>query len=496
MKIAALLVGANNAVPLKVGRTMAVTELEPLTLLKSGEAFKVEGQFSVPEGIAAKCGAWPLTLEVRFDDERIMQASVDEGVYRFRPYDTLPEDMKLGADITMNNCSGKAAENGEECTLPTDGSVENFEYSVELSGLTIEDSKKTIGLEWNCEKEVLDVETALEVWQQGEIEQIVNATDLSSDMDATLVASCSVTGELPKVEQITFNIGDFEQDVTVDENGLAQLNVTGADIIRFGGANVHDRAIECSATQIATNNVSLATYDVSSAVLVQFSYPTSFARIRVANAIEFENKSYLAKGSAVSVTCEADGFPAPVKTLTANGNALDTTISLTEKTEFKCVAGEKQDTKSVDIFFLEDVTINHDGQANAEEVIYENTNVKFSCAAKSNPMASFKLQKDGQVISDHGEKEHEYNVSSGMYTCAASLDAVFGLEVLESAGTMITAEPAPQEGSGNTIMIVVIVVICLCLIGAVGFVVWKKKQADKGEEVPQDEDDAQDEATE
>ena len=45
-------------------------------------------------------------------------------------------------------------------------------------------------------------------------------------------------------------------------------------------------------------------------------------------------------------------------------------------------------------------------------------------------------------------------------------------------------------------MIVVIVVICLCLIGAVGFVVWKKKQADKGEEVPQDEDDAQDEATE
>ena len=190
-------------------------------------------------------------LEVRFDDERIMQASVDEGVYRFRPFDTLPEDMKLGADITMNSCSGKAAENGEECTLPTDGSVENFEYSIELSGLTIEDSKKTIGLEWNCASEVLDVETALEVWQQGEIEQIVNATDLSSDMDATLVASCSVTGELPKVEQITFNIGDFEQDVTVDENGLAQLNVTGADIIRFGGANVHARAIECSATQFA-----------------------------------------------------------------------------------------------------------------------------------------------------------------------------------------------------------------------------------------------------
>jgi len=38
-----------------------------------------------------------------------------------------------------------------------------------------------------------------------------------------------------------------------------------------------------------------------------------------------------------------------------------------------------------------------------------------------------------------------------MYTCAASLDAVFRLDIVESAGTMITAEPAPQEGSGNTI---------------------------------------------
>lgn len=61
MKIAALLVGANNAVPLEmVGRTMRVTELEPLTLLKSGEAFKVESQFRVPGGIAAQCGTWPL----------------------------------------------------------------------------------------------------------------------------------------------------------------------------------------------------------------------------------------------------------------------------------------------------------------------------------------------------------------------------------------------------------------------------------------------------
>lgn len=42
-------------------------------------------------------------------------------------------------------------------------------------------------------------------------------------------------------------------------------------------------------------------------------------------------------------------------------------------------------------------------------------------------------------------------------------------------------------------MIVVIVIICLCLIGAVGFVVWKKRQTDKGEEVPQDEADAEDE---
>jgi hypothetical protein len=61
MKIAALLVGANNAVPLDmVGRTMHVTELEPLTLLKSGETFKVESQFRVPDGIAAQCGTWPL----------------------------------------------------------------------------------------------------------------------------------------------------------------------------------------------------------------------------------------------------------------------------------------------------------------------------------------------------------------------------------------------------------------------------------------------------
>jgi hypothetical protein len=66
---------------------------------------------------------------------------------------------------------------------------------------------------------------------------------------------------------------------------------------------------------------------------------------------------------------------------------------LTEETEFKCVAENKEDSKIVDIFFLEDVSINHDGSASAEDPIYENSNVKFSCAAKSNPMASFKLQK-------------------------------------------------------------------------------------------------------
>ncbi len=66
---------------------------------------------------------------------------------------------------------------------------------------------------------------------------------------------------------------------------------------------------------------------------------------------------------------------------------------LTEKTELKCVADEKQDIKIVDIFYLEDVVINHDGHGNAEDLIYENSDVKFSCDAKSNPMASFSLLK-------------------------------------------------------------------------------------------------------
>ncbi|CBY17740.1 unnamed protein product [Oikopleura dioica] len=491
MKIAALLVGAGNAVPLKVGRTMSVSELEPLSLLKSGEVFKLESHFRVPEGIDTQCGKWPLVIDVSLDEKRIMQGLVDKGFYKFRAFDTMPKS--LSGDITISNCSGKAAENDEKCPLPTDGSVEDFDYSVELAGLTIEDSGKTVGLAWNCDSELLNIESTVEIWQQGEIAQSVNTTDLSSDMNATIVASCSVSGELPKVEQITFNIGQFGQDVIVDENGLAQLNVSGSELLGFGGANIHAQAIECSATQIATNGVSLATYDISSAETVQFSYPTSYAQIRVANAIEFDSKSYLAKGSAVSVTCEADGFPAPVKTVTANGNALDESIVLTEKTVLKCVADEKQDIKIVDIFYLEDVVINHDGHGNAEDLIYENSDVKFSCDAKSNPMASFSLLKDGEIISDHGEKEHNIKVVSGMYTCAASLDAVFRLDIVESAGTMITAEPAPQEGSGNTIMIVVIVIICLCLIGAVGFVVWKKRQTDKGEEVPQDEADAEDE---
>lgn len=179
-----------------------------------------------------------------------MQAVVDEGLFKYRPFDTMPESI-LSADITMNNCTGKAAANGVECTLPTDGSVEDFDYSVELTGLTIEDSGKAVGLVWNCDSEVLPIETTLEVWQQGEIAQSVNTTELSSDMDPTVVASCSVSGELPKVQQITFNIGDFEQDVAVDENGVAQLNVTGAELLRFGGANIHARAIECHATQVA-----------------------------------------------------------------------------------------------------------------------------------------------------------------------------------------------------------------------------------------------------
>ena len=140
------------------------------------------------------------------------------------------------------------------CTIVTDSTQETFNYEVEIQGLTVDDSGKEISLQWNCGTELVEVPTTLEVWQEGELTQSVGTTELSSDMDSTIVAACAMQNELPKAESITFSIGDFEQVVDVDENGTAQLNVTGADLLQYGGKNIHDEPVKCSAEQIAVRN--------------------------------------------------------------------------------------------------------------------------------------------------------------------------------------------------------------------------------------------------
>ena len=115
----------------------------------------------------------------------------------------------------------------------------------------MDDSGKEISLQWNCDTELEIQPTILEVWQEGELTQSIGTTDLSSDMNATIVAACAMQNELPKANDITFSIGGFEQVVEVDENGTAQLNVTGSDLLQYGGKNIHDQPITCSASQIA-----------------------------------------------------------------------------------------------------------------------------------------------------------------------------------------------------------------------------------------------------
>ncbi|CAG5096200.1 Oidioi.mRNA.OKI2018_I69.XSR.g14513.t1.cds [Oikopleura dioica] len=500
MKFASLLVGASHAVPLEnTANKITADKLDEVTILKSGDAFTVSGSFETKGGITAACSAeWALSLQVAIDGDRILEAQVDKGNFKYRQLSSFEELLPYGiAHIKIDECSSLLEGpdgTAPACSIVTDSTKEVFTYEVGIEGLTVDDSGKEISLQWNCDTELEIQPTILEVWQEGELTQSIGTTDLSSDMNATIVAACAMQNELPKANDITFSIGGFEQVVEVDENGTAQLNVTGSDLLQYGGKNIHDQPITCSASQIASNGALLKSYDMTSIESVEFRYPTTYARISVDGVKEYQSKSYLAKGSQAKVSCDADGFPKPELDLTANGLDLNNNV-LTEKTDFKCVANGIEDVQTVDIFYLEDVQVAHDGKTD-EEPLYEGRDVTFSCSARSNPPASFSLVKDGQVFSDHGERDHTIEAVSGIFTCAASLPPVFGINNVESTGATITAEPAPEEGSGRAIIIVSIVIIVVCLIGAVGFFVWKKKQADKGEEVPQDEEDAQDDAEE
>ena len=135
-----------------------------------------------------------------------------------------------------------------------------------------------------------DSSTYLHVWKEGQIQVTAGLTTLDSSDDAVqTVATCNLTDLSPAVEMATFLIGDFKK-ISQVKNGIAELRISGMELITFGGKNIHGKNIQCEAiqmTDLSDPPTLLKKYRATTKETIAFSYPTTFAKV------SFENTKFV-----------------------------------------------------------------------------------------------------------------------------------------------------------------------------------------------------------
>ena len=83
----------------------------------------------------------------------------------------------------------------------------------------------------------------------------------------------------------TFIIGDFKKISQVNNN-IAELEISGMELISFGGKNIHGKTIQCEAiqmTDLSEPPTLLKKYRATTTGTIAFTYPTTFAKVSFDN---------------------------------------------------------------------------------------------------------------------------------------------------------------------------------------------------------------------
>jgi len=131
-----------------------------------------------------------------------------------------------------------------------------------------------------------DISTYLYVWNEGQIKITAGLATIDSSDDALqTVATCNLTDLSPAVEMATFLIGDFKKILQVT-NGIAELQISGKELISFGGKNIHGKNIQCEGiqmTDLSQPPTFLKKYRATTKETISFSYPTTYAKVSFDN---------------------------------------------------------------------------------------------------------------------------------------------------------------------------------------------------------------------
>lgn len=82
-----------------------------------------------------------------------------------------------------------------------------------------------------------------------------------------------------------FFIGSFKK-ISQVSGGIAELQISGKELLAFGGKNIHGESVRCDAlqmTDLSDPPTILKKYSAKTKETIEFSYPTTYAKVSFDN---------------------------------------------------------------------------------------------------------------------------------------------------------------------------------------------------------------------
>ncbi|CAG5106710.1 Oidioi.mRNA.OKI2018_I69.chr1.g2966.t1.cds [Oikopleura dioica] len=450
------------------------------SLLRNGDDFKLSADIRVDGGLKT-CGFFNSRLSVDFDGDTVSEFHVTpSGHVLTRSFDN-GNAIHFSHLVQLALCNG----NIKSCVLTAEQmSIEDLQFDVTFGGLEMTDSGKEVKVDFSCDEVIRDKSTFLHVWKEGQIQVSAEDTVLDSSDDALqTVASCNLTDLSPAVEMAEFLIGSFKKISQVSD-GIAELQISGKELIAFGGKNIHGESIRCDAlqmTDLSDPPTILKKYSATTKETIEFSYPTTYAKVSFDNTKFVRGMNYLQRGESTEISCDFDGFPLPTPKLVADGHEIKSnSFKIEDDASITCEAGKFSDTAYVNVFYLEEDSVELTLMQDPEE-IYEGDIIELICHAHGTPLPDFSFYRSEKKLSKDDHHHYHAVVRAGNYSCTAGLDD-FGIEYESNIVEIIPKIRPTADGdslgmsSGLKIGIFILCIILLIIILLViDFFVYKEK---------------------
>lgn len=252
----------------------------------------------------------------------------------------------------------------------------------------------------------------------------------------TNVARCTVRGIYPMPQNVMFVVGDEEMDVPVEEDDITS-NDDGtfdveAELVLAPLGKYNDDEVSCFS--IAAPDADRIENNGSDSFVLEVFYYTETVTLTIEGATEMTDDQYsVIENQRYTVSCTADGHPAPTITITnhegqemanpseANGlrSASVQHISCNaENSDANFTLGDaKTDNIQLDVFYIDDVEVGEDASGEYGEQFTKQCNVNGNPEPKISWTKGddIVIDTDGQL--DLGSLQYR---DAGEYTCTAT----------------------------------------------------------------------------